>query len=201
MWQNSLGHCVLKADFPKGKKELAVSLFQVHFHPIFQCLLVDTIWDQYYIYFVPTYFCCQSVVLMLFNDAQKLSFLDIKDSTGIEDKELRRTLQSLACGKVRVLQKVRSFFLLHHFAFSECSCFNCNLCFQIPKGRDVEDKDEFVFNEEFSAPLYRIKVIFVFILAVVWCDLCRSLSLNCCCILPGKCYSDEGDSRRKHEHH
>jgi len=106
MWQNSLGHCVLKADFPKGKKELAVSLFQVHFHPIFQCLLVDTIWDQYYIYFVPTYFCCQSVVLMLFNDAQKLSFLDIKDSTGIEDKELRRTLQSLACGKVRVLQKV-----------------------------------------------------------------------------------------------
>lgn len=48
----------------------------------------------------------QTVVLMLFNDAQKLSFQDIKDSTGIEDKELRRTLQSLACGKVRVLQKV-----------------------------------------------------------------------------------------------
>uniref|UniRef100_A0A6N2LAJ3 Cullin family profile domain-containing protein n=1 Tax=Salix viminalis TaxID=40686 RepID=A0A6N2LAJ3_SALVM len=65
MWQNSLGHCVLKAEFPKGKKELAVSLFQ-------------------------------TVVLMLFNDAQKLSFQDIKDSTGIEDKELRRTLQFLA---------------------------------------------------------------------------------------------------------
>jgi len=45
---------------------------------------------------------------MLFNDAEKLSFQDIKDSTGIEDKELRRTLQSLACGKVRVLQKVGS---------------------------------------------------------------------------------------------
>ena len=29
MWQNSLGHCVLKADYPKGKKELSVSLFQV----------------------------------------------------------------------------------------------------------------------------------------------------------------------------
>ena len=29
MWHNSLGHCVLKAEFPKGKKELAVSLFQV----------------------------------------------------------------------------------------------------------------------------------------------------------------------------
>lgn len=48
----------------------------------------------------------QTVVLMLFNDAQTLSFQDIKDSTSIEDKELRRTLQSLACGKVRVLQKV-----------------------------------------------------------------------------------------------
>ncbi|KAG8098474.1 hypothetical protein GUJ93_ZPchr0013g35868 [Zizania palustris] len=35
-------------------------------------------------------------------------FLDIKDSTSIEDKELRRTLQSLACGKVRILQKVNA---------------------------------------------------------------------------------------------
>ncbi|CAN6847655.1 unnamed protein product [Brassica oleracea] len=102
MWQNSLGHCVLKADFTKAKKELAVSLFQ-------------------------------AVVLMLFNDAMKLSFEDIKDSTGIEDKELRRTLQSLACGKVRILHKY-------------------------PKGRDVQDGDEFDFNDTFTAPLYRIKV-------------------------------------------
>ncbi|KAJ9565787.1 hypothetical protein OSB04_001753 [Centaurea solstitialis] len=102
MWQNSLGHCVLKAEFPKGKKELAVSLFQ-------------------------------TVVLMLFNDAQKLSFQDIKDATSIEDKELRRTLQSLACGKIRVLQK-------------------------IPKGREVDDNDSFMFNDAFTAPLYRIKV-------------------------------------------
>ncbi|KAF5944755.1 hypothetical protein HYC85_018832 [Camellia sinensis] len=102
MWQNSLGHCVLKAEFPKGRKELAVSLFQ-------------------------------TVVVMLFNDAQNLSFQDIKDSTGIEDKELRRTLQSLACGKVRVLLKS-------------------------PKGKEVEDDDSFVFNDGFTAPLYRIKV-------------------------------------------
>ncbi|XP_060191854.1 cullin-4-like [Lycium barbarum] len=102
MWQNSLGHCVVKAEFPKGKKELAVSLFQ-------------------------------TVVLMLFNDAEKLSFQDMREATRIEDKELRRTLQSLACGKVRVLQK-------------------------IPKGRDVEDDDTFVFNDQFTTPLYRIKV-------------------------------------------
>lgn len=43
---------------------------------------------------------------MLFNDAHTLSFQEIKDTTAIEDKELRRTLQSLACGKVRVLLKV-----------------------------------------------------------------------------------------------
>ncbi|KAK4488154.1 hypothetical protein RD792_003896 [Penstemon davidsonii] len=104
MWQNSLGHCVLKAEFAKGKKELAVSLFQ-------------------------------TVVLMLFNDAQKLSFQDMKESTGIEDKELKRTLQSLACGKFRILNKA-----------------------SFPKGRDVEDEDSFEFNDQFTAPLYRIKV-------------------------------------------
>lgn len=45
---------------------------------------------------------------MLFNDAQSLTFQEIKDASAIEDKELRRTLQSLACGKVRVLNKVCS---------------------------------------------------------------------------------------------
>ena len=39
MWQNSLGHCVLKAEFPKGRKELAVSLFQVRL--LFNSCFVD----------------------------------------------------------------------------------------------------------------------------------------------------------------
>lgn len=107
MWQNSLGHCVLKAEFPKGKKELSVSLFQVRsisripvscYTPLLIILTPFLVWLRHNFH--------QTVVLMLFNDAQKLSFQDIKDSTSIEDKELRRTLQSLACGKVRVLQKV-----------------------------------------------------------------------------------------------
>ena len=50
-----------------------------------------------------------------------------------KDGELRRTLQSLACGKVRVLQK-------------------------IPRGRDVEDGDKFVFNKAFTNKLCRIKI-------------------------------------------
>jgi hypothetical protein len=44
-------------------------------------------------------------VLALFNDAPTLSFQDIREATGIEDAELRRILQSLACGKMRVLIK------------------------------------------------------------------------------------------------
>mmetsp|Transcript_6002 Transcript_6002/g.17169 ORF Transcript_6002/g.17169 Transcript_6002/m.17169 type:complete len:735 (-) Transcript_6002:2064-4268(-) len=75
----------------------------------------------------------QTVVLSLFNDADRLGFTDIAAATGIEDRELRRTLQSLACGKWRVLTKE-------------------------PKGRDVNDGDTFVFNAGFSAQLYRIKI-------------------------------------------
>lgn len=57
----------------------------------------------------------------------------MKAATGLEDKELRRTLQSLACGKVRVLTKE-------------------------PKGRDVADSDVFHFNEGFTEKLFRIKI-------------------------------------------
>jgi Cullin family len=42
----------------------------------------------------------QTAVLMLFNDEETLSFADIKAALSVEDRELRRTLQSLACGKV-----------------------------------------------------------------------------------------------------
>ncbi|KAL6260573.1 hypothetical protein P5V15_008094 [Pogonomyrmex californicus] len=76
-WQPTLGHCVLKAWFNQGNKELQVSLFQ-------------------------------ALVLILFNDSDNLSLEDIKAATNIEDGELRRTLQSLACGKARVLQKIHA---------------------------------------------------------------------------------------------
>lgn len=50
-----------------------------------------------------------------------------------EDGELRRTLQSLACGKARVLVKS-------------------------PRGKEVEDGDTFTFNGEFKHKLFRIKI-------------------------------------------
>jgi hypothetical protein len=46
------------------------------------------------------YVCCIYIYIIL-TDVPVLQ--DIKSGTGIEDKELRRTLQSLACGKVRAI--------------------------------------------------------------------------------------------------
>ncbi|KAM6061613.1 cullin-4B isoform X1 [Egretta garzetta] len=101
-WQSTLGHCVLKAEFKEGKKELQVSLFQ-------------------------------TLVLLMFNEGEEFSLEEIKQATGIEDGELRRTLQSLACGKARVLTKS-------------------------PKGKDVEDGDKFTCNDDFRHKLFRIKI-------------------------------------------
>ena len=51
----------------------------------------------------------------------------------IEDNELRRTLQSLACGKKRVLKKQ-------------------------PPGKDVHDDDVFLFNADFTDPAFRVHI-------------------------------------------
>lgn len=75
----------------------------------------------------------QALVLLLFNDQDTLTFEELKASSNIEDGELRRTLQSLACGKARVITKE-------------------------PKGRDVENTDKFIFNNEFTNKLFRIKI-------------------------------------------
>lgn len=51
----------------------------------------------------------------------------------IEDSELRRTLQSLACGKKRVLKKQ-------------------------PPGKDVNDGDLFLFNTDFADTAFRVHI-------------------------------------------
>ncbi|XP_015267261.1 PREDICTED: cullin-4A [Gekko japonicus] len=75
----------------------------------------------------------QTLVLLMFNEGDEFGFEEIKMATGIEDGELRRTLQSLACGKARVLNKS-------------------------PKGKDIEDGDKFTFNGDFKHKLFRIKI-------------------------------------------
>ena len=77
------------------------------------------------------------VVLLLFENVQSdetLSYGDIKRSTDLADPDLVRTLQSLACGKFRVLTKS-------------------------PKGRDVNPSDTFSFNDTFQCSLARIKIM------------------------------------------
>ncbi|KAH8910291.1 putative nuclear pore complex subunit Nup192 [Coniochaeta sp. PMI_546] len=105
-WKHNLAHCVIKAKFERGTKELLVSAFQ-------------------------------AVVLVLFNQATSpdgvLSYEQISHATGLTGSALERTLQSLACGKVRVLTKA-------------------------PKGRDVKPTDTFAVNRAFTDPKYRVKI-------------------------------------------
>lgn len=104
-WKHSLAHSIVRAQFAKSAKELVVSGFQ-------------------------------AIVLVLFNDVGadgNLSYADIQSATGLVDAELYRTLQSLACTKLRVLTK--------H-----------------PKGRDVNKTDTFTVNISFSDPKFRLKI-------------------------------------------
>ncbi|KAI0166089.1 cullin-4A [Xylariaceae sp. FL1272] len=102
-WKQSLAHCVLRANFKKGAKELLVSAYQ-------------------------------AVILTLFNDGNDvLSYQQISERSGLKGQDLIRTLQSLACGKIRVLVKN-------------------------PKGKDVNPTDVFKVNDSFSDPKYRVKI-------------------------------------------
>lgn len=73
------------------------------------------------------------VVLLLFNTSESLSWQDIKSQTHIADQDLKRTLQSLACAKYKILNKSS-------------------------KGRDISPDDMFTFNEDFTCNLARIKI-------------------------------------------
>ncbi|EZF27883.1 hypothetical protein H112_00135 [Trichophyton rubrum D6] len=104
-WKHTLAHCQLKARFPLGDKELVVSSFQ-------------------------------AIVLLLFNDvagSETLSYDVIKKTSGLTDVELKRTLQSLACAKYRVLLKK-------------------------PKGKEVNEGDVFAYNAKFEDQKMRIKI-------------------------------------------
>ncbi|CEQ41447.1 SPOSA6832_03156, partial [Sporobolomyces salmonicolor] len=76
------------------------------------------------------------VVLALFEglgEGETLSYVDISNSTNMLAAELKRTLQSLACAKYKVLTKT-------------------------PKGRDINETDSFAFNSSFTAPITKIRI-------------------------------------------
>jgi cullin-4 len=106
MWQHSLGVVSMRASFPKGRKELALS-------------------------------CYQASVLILFNgmgEGDQLTFKDILSKVEMDVGELKVTLQSLACGKVRVIKKR-------------------------PKGgKEVEESDYFIVAHDFKDKRRRIKI-------------------------------------------
>ncbi|KAL9935024.1 hypothetical protein V8E36_006100 [Tilletia maclaganii] len=79
------------------------------------------------------------VILLLFEDTpddgegSRLTYEHIRDTTQIPPLDVQRTLQSLACGKHKILLKE-------------------------PKGKDINPGDRFCFNLNFTAPLARIKI-------------------------------------------
>lgn len=106
MWRHSLGHCQIKASFPKGDKELMVSLFQ-------------------------------GIVILMFNDVvtDTLNYQEIAARSGLDHKELVRTLQSLACGKPETRVLLKS-----------------------PRGKDVHETDVFKVNDAFQNPKKIVKI-------------------------------------------
>lgn len=75
----------------------------------------------------------QTLVLLLFNDKDEINYEEILESTRIEESELKRTLQSLACGKWPILIKSS-------------------------KGVDVNSSDVFSYNKSFNSHHYKIRV-------------------------------------------
>ncbi|VDK76390.1 unnamed protein product [Litomosoides sigmodontis] len=75
----------------------------------------------------------QALVLLLFNDKLEWTYEEIQLATKIEKNELERTMQALACGKLRVLKKT-------------------------PRGKDINASDLFAFNPECNEKLYRIRI-------------------------------------------
>jgi len=104
-WKHALASCQMKASFPKGPKEFVVSAYQ-------------------------------AIILLLFNGLAKdeqLTYEFIKSESGLPEAEVKRTLQSLACAKLRPLRKE-------------------------PQGKDINPDDKFSINQAFSHPKYRVRI-------------------------------------------
>ncbi|KAK3845934.1 MAG: Cullin [Linnemannia gamsii] len=104
-WHATMGNVDLRATFNSRKHELNVSTMA-------------------------------AIVLLIFNDipdGETIPYTTIEQETGLPADQLKRTLQSVACGKFKILIKE-------------------------PKSRDIEDTDVFKFNSAFSEKLSRIKI-------------------------------------------
>ncbi|XP_010257125.1 PREDICTED: cullin-3A-like isoform X2 [Nelumbo nucifera] len=103
-WQTNMGTADLKATFGKGQK-----------HELN----------------VSTYQMC---ILMLFNNADRLSYKEIEQATEIPASDLKRCLQSLACVKGK------------------------NVLRKEPMSKDIGEDDAFFFNDKFTSKFYKVKI-------------------------------------------
>ncbi|KEH24997.1 cullin 3B [Medicago truncatula] len=103
-WQANMGNADLKATFGKGQK-----------HELN----------------VSTYQMC---VLMLFNNADRMTCKEIEQATAIPMSDLKRCLQSLALVKGK------------------------NVLRKEPMSKDISEDDVFFFNEKFTSKLFKVKI-------------------------------------------
>ncbi|XP_045810038.1 cullin-3A-like [Trifolium pratense] len=103
-WQTKMGTADLKATFRKGKRHELI---------------------------VSTYQMC---VLILFNNADRLSYKEIEQATEIPASDLKRCLQSLALVKGK------------------------NVLKKEPMSKDFSEDDVFFVNDKFSSKLYKVKI-------------------------------------------
>ncbi|KAJ0043707.1 hypothetical protein Pint_19239 [Pistacia integerrima] len=80
---------------------------------------------------VSTYQMC---VLMLFNNADQLSYKEIEQATEIPASDLKRCLQSLACVKGK------------------------NVLRKEPMSKDIAEDDAFFFNDKFTSKFVKVKI-------------------------------------------
>ncbi|XVE91471.1 hypothetical protein REPUB_Repub01dG0012800 [Reevesia pubescens] len=103
-WQTNMGTADIKAIFGKGQK-----------HELN----------------VSTYQMC---VLMLFNNADRLSYKEIEQATEIPASDLKRCLQSMACVKGK------------------------NVLRKEPMSKDISEDDAFFVNDKFTSKFYKVKI-------------------------------------------
>lgn len=120
-WQYGLGNAEVKARFKSRSHDLNVSTFALVI-----LLLFEDLGDSDFL----TYSVCLSSI---YNRLRLNKSQEIKEATAIADNELKRHLQSLACGKFKVLKK--------H-----------------PSGREINEDDAFSFNNDFTCPMQKIKI-------------------------------------------
>jgi cullin 3 len=128
-WQASLGSADIKVQFRNRVHELNVSTYCAVILLMFEDLEEgeELGWE------VSVWCTCDDPTLQTLFLKHLTLDQDIKKSTQIPPPDLSRALQSLSCGKYRVLTKS-------------------------PKSRDVATTDRFSFNAGFTCPLAKIKI-------------------------------------------